>query len=341
MPIKKMDTKKAEPKKTNAKKVTAEKIDKALMQELCEKMMLGRKFEEKVQQLFSQGLVHGTTHLGIGEEATAAGTVLAIRPQDYMLATHRGHSQAIAKGTDLNEMMAEILAKETGVCKGKGGSMHIADIDKGVLGSNGVLGSCAPIACGAAMSIRRKNEDRIVLCFFGDGSSNLGAIHESMNLASVWDLPVLFVIVNNNYGMSMPISRASKDPDLAKRAYPFAMPAKTVDGNDVLEVYNAVKEARDYVAKNGPMLIVENTYRISGHSKSDGNLYRTKEEISEWRGRCPIKRFSEHLIEKGLFTQEEIDSVDEKTTALIDAAVEFGKSSPDPSMDTLLTDIYA
>ena len=321
--------------------MSAEKIDKELMQELCEKMMLGRKFEERVQQLFAQGLVHGTTHLGIGEEATAAGTVLAIQPQDYMLATHRGHSQAIAKGTDLNEMMAEILAKETGVCKGKGGSMHIADIDKGVLGSNGVLGSCAPIACGAAMTIRHRKEDRIVLCFFGDGSTNLGAIHESMNLASVWDLPVLFVVVNNHYGMSTPISSATKDTDLAKRAYPFAMPAKTIDGNDVLEVYKTVKEARDYVAKNGPMLIVENTYRISGHSRSDGNLYRTKEEIAEWRVKCPIKRFSKYLIENGIFTQDEINTMDEKTTALIDAAVEFGKNSPDPSPDTILTDVYA
>ncbi|MCL2033177.1 MAG: thiamine pyrophosphate-dependent dehydrogenase E1 component subunit alpha [Oscillospiraceae bacterium] len=318
-----------------------EKTDKALLRELCEHMMLARKFEEKVQLLFSQGLVHGTTHLGIGEEATAVGTILATQPQDYLLPTHRGHNQAIAKGVDINAMMAEILAKETGVCKGKGGSMHIADIDKGVLGANGVLGSNGPIACGAAMSIRKKKEDRIVVYFFGDGASNLGAVHEAMNLAAVWDLPVLFVLVNNTYGMSTPISKATRDTDLAKRAIPFAMPSKTVDGNDVLEVYEAVREARDYVAKNGPMLIVENTYRTSGHSKSDGNLYRTKDEIAEWRGKCPIKRLSKYFLDNRIFTQDEIDLMDEKTTGIIEAAVEYGKQSPNPSLDTIMTDVYA
>jgi len=220
--------------------------------------------------------------------------------------------------------------------------MHIADIDMGILGSNGVLGSSVPIACGAGLKIKLKNEeDRIVLCFFGDGSSNLGAVHEAMNLASVWELPVLFVIVNNHYGMSMPLTKATKDPDLAKRAIPFAMPAKTINGNDVLEVYETTKEAREYVVKNGPMLIVENTYRISGHSKSDGNLYRTKEEIAQWRGKCPIIHFIEYLLKEGLFTREEIDAMDGKTTAIIDGAVEFAMISPNPSLDTILTDVYA
>ena len=317
------------------------KWDKALLREICERMMLARKFEETVQQLFSQGLVHGTTHLGIGEEATAVGTIFATQPQDYMLATHRGHNQAVAKGIDINAMMAEILAKATGVCKGKGGSMHIADIDSGVLGANGVLGSSAPIACGAGISIRRKKEDRIVVCFFGDGSANLGAIHEAMNLASVWDLPVLFVLINNTYGMSTPLEKVAKDTDLAKRAIPYAMPAKTVDGNDVLEVYQTVAQARNYVAKNGPMLIVENTYRISGHSKSDGNLYRTKDEIAAWRAKCPIIRLTKYLLDNQLFTQGEIDAMDEKTTDIIRAAVEYGKNSPEPSLDTILTDVYA
>ena len=316
--------------------------DKALLHEFYEKMVLGRKFEEKVQELFAQGLVHGTAHLGVGEEATAVGTVLAASADDYLLTTHRGHVQAIARGVDINAMMAEILAKETGVCKGKGGSMHIADIDVGILGSNGVLGSCAPIACGAALKIKLRNEEnKMVLCFFGDGSANLGAVHEAMNLASVWDLRVMFVIVNNLYGMSTHLDKVAKDTDLAKRAIPYAMPARTVDGNDVLEIYDAVREAREYVVKNGPMLIVQNTYRISGHSKSDGNLYRTKEEIAEWREKCAIKRFSKYLLENRLFTQGEIDGIDGSTTAIIDAAVEFGKNSPDPPMDALMTDVYA
>ncbi|MCL2368836.1 MAG: thiamine pyrophosphate-dependent dehydrogenase E1 component subunit alpha [Oscillospiraceae bacterium] len=305
------------------------------------KMMISRKFEEQVQQLFGQGLVHGTTHLGIGEEATAVGTILACQPQDYMLATHRGHPQALAKGMDVNAMMAEILAKATGACKGKGGSMHIADIDLGILGANGVLGSSAPIACGAGLSIRRRGEDRIVICFFGDGSSNLGAIHEAMNLAAVWNLPVLFVLINNTYGMSTHISKASRDTDLTKRAYPFGIPAKEVDGNDVMEVYDTVKKARKYVVQNGPMLIVENTYRISGHSKSDGNLYRTKEELAEWRGKCPIVRLKKYLIENGIYTEEAIEKMDEETTARIEAAVEYGKNSPEPTLDTILTDVYA
>ena len=317
------------------------KLSKKLLKTFLTKMMVARKFEEQVQQLFAQGLVHGTTHLAVGEEATAVGTILACKPDDYMLATHRGHPQALARGIDVNAMMAEILAKETGVCKGKGGSMHIADIDKGVLGANGVLGSSAPIACGAAITAKRRGEDRIVICFFGDGSSNLGAVHEAMNLAAVWDLPVLFVCVNNTYAMSTHISRASRDTDLSKRAYPFGMPAKSIDGNDVLGVYETVKKAREYVVKNGPMLIVENTYRITGHSKSDGNLYRSKEEIAEWRAKCPILRLKKYLIENEIFTEEAIDKMDKDTTAIIEAAVEYGKNSPDPALDTILTDVYA
>jgi len=304
-------------------------------------MLLARKFEEQVQTLFAQGLVHGTTHLGIGEEATAVGTILAAEPQDYLLATHRGHNHALAKGVDINAMMAEILAKSDGVCKGKGGSMHIADLDKGILGANGILGSSAPIACGAGMTIRRRGEDRIVLCFFGDGAANLGAVHEAMNLAALWNLPVLFVLVNNTYGMSLHISKASSDPDLTKRAYPFGIPAETVDGNDVIAVYDTVKHARDYVVEHGPMLIVENTYRISGHSKSDGNLYRTKAEIAEWREKCPILRHKKYLLDKEIFTAEAIDEMDKETTAIIEAAVAYGKASPEPSLDTILTDIYA
>ena len=315
--------------------------DKKKLQEFLEMMMIARKFEEQVQILFSQGLVHGTTHLGIGEEATAVGTCFAMHKDDYMLATHRGHAQALAGGMDVNVMMAEILAKATGACKGKGGSMHIADIELGILGANGILGSSAPIACGAGLSIRKRGESKMVTCFFGDGSSNLGAVHEAMNLAAVWNLPILFVLINNNYGMSTHISKASRDTDLSKRAYPFAMPAETVDGNDVIAVYSSVKKAREYVIKNGPMLIVQNTYRTSGHSKSDGNLYRTKEEIAEWRGKCPIKRLRAYLLEKGLFDEKALDEMDEKATQIIQKAVEFGLNSPEPELDTIMTDIYA
>lgn len=319
----------------------APELPRELLEGFMRKMMISRKFEERVQQLFDQGLIHGTTHLGIGEEASAVGSVLALEPQDYILASHRGHNQVLAKGVEPKGLMAEMLGKATGICKGKGGSMHLSDMDKGLLGTNGILGSNAPIACGAGMSIRRRGEDRIVACFFGDGSSNLGAVHEAMNLASIWNLPVLFVLTNNTYAMSTHISRATRDIDLEKRAYPFAMPATTIDGNDLLQVYEVTKKARAYVVKHGPMLIVEDTYRISGHSKNDADLYRSQEEIEAWRERCPIQRLRNYLIENQFFTEQAIDEMERETTALIEAAVQYAKDSPDPALDSLLTDVYA
>lgn len=329
---------------TMEKRPVAEKtMSKELLLKLWKNMNLARCFEEHVQWLFSRGLVHGTTHLGIGEEATAAGTIAALKEQDYVFGTHRGHSQAIAKGIDINRMMAEILARETGVCKGKGGSMHIADPDIHYFGADGILGASAVMCNGTALAIqKRKEKDRISVVFFGDGTSNEGATWEAMNLAAVWNLPVLFVCVNNTYGMSTPIVDAMKDTDIAKRAYPFAMPARSINGNDVLEVYNTVKEAREYVVSgNGPMLVVENTYRISGHSKSDGNLYRTKEEIESWKKKCPIKAFRTYLTEHGLFSGEELDAVAQWAADTIDRAEEYAKNSPEPSVDDLLSDVYA
>ncbi|MDF3001592.1 MAG: acoA2 [Bacillota bacterium] len=316
---------------------------KMIMWQMWIDMHLARYFEERVQWLFSKGLVHGTTHLGIGEEATAAGTIAAMKSQDYVFGTHRGHSQAIAKGIDVKYMMAEILARKTGVCKGKGGSMHIADPDIHYFGADGVLGASAVMCVGTALATRkRKEEDRISVVFFGDGTSNEGATWEAMNLAAVWELPVLFVCVNNTYGMSTPIKDVMKDTDIAKRAYPFGMPAKTVDGNNVLEVYHASVEAREYVASGkGPMLLVENTYRISGHSKSDGNLYRTKEEIESWKEKCPIKAFRKYLVENELFTEEELDKAAKTAADEIEQAEEFAKASPEPSFDDLMNDVYA
>jgi pyruvate dehydrogenase E1 component alpha subunit len=314
-----------------------------LLLDLLSNMYLGRYFEERVQWLFSQGLVHGTTHLGIGEEATAAGSIAAFEPQDYVFGTHRGHAQALCKGIDVNFMMCEILAKANGVCKGRGGSMHIADPRIHYFGADGVLGTSATMACGAGLSIKKKNENnRIAVVFYGDGSSNEGAVFESLNLAAVWNLPVLFICTNNTYGMSTHISKVMKDTDISKRAYPFNIPSKTVDGNNVLEVYEAVRDAREYiVAGNGPMLIVENTYRISGHSKSDGNLYRTKEEIASWKEKCPIKQFREYLLGTCRFNAETLDKVSAETLSRIDAAEEFAKASPEPNVDDVYEDVYA
>ena len=315
---------------------------KELYEQMWLKMNLSREFEEEVQWLFSKGLVHGTTHLGVGEEATAVGSILALKAQDYVFGTHRGHNRAITKGVNINHMMAEILARATGVCKGKGGSMHIADPDIHYFGADGVLGTSAVMCCGAGISIKKKKEeDRIAVVFFGDGSSNEGAVFEAFNLASVWNLPVLFICVNNTYGMSTPIAKVMKDTDISKRAIPFGMPSKSINGNNVLEVYDTIKEAREYVLSNGPMLVVENTYRISGHSKSDGNLYRTKEEINAWKEKCPIKYFRKFLVDNKLFTDEELDQIAEDAKNQIQEAVEYAKNSPEPSVDDIYEDVYA
>jgi len=318
------------------------KYSKEFLMTLLEKMYLGRKFEERVQWLFSQGLVHGTTHLGIGEEATAVGSVMALGERDYVFGTHRGHAQGLAKGLNVNAMMAEILAKETGVCRGLGGSMHIADPEYFYYGADGVLGASAVLSCGAAISIKKQQEkDRIAVVFFGDGTFNQGATFEAINLASVWNLPLLFICVNNEYGMSTHISKVMKDINIEKRAIPFAIPGQTVYGNDVLAVYEAVSKARKYVLKNGPMLVVENTYRISGHSKSDGNLYRTKEEINAWREKCPIKAFRSYLEKECGVSPVEIDVLEQKTDEVIDASVEYAKNSPEPTLNEALSLIYA
>jgi len=325
------------------KEGAARQSDRELARRLLKYMHLARKFEEKVQYYFTLGMIHGTTHLGIGEEATGAGTCLALEPQDHMYATHRGHPAALCKGIDIKGMMAEIFAKEAGVCKGRGGSMHIADRDKGVMGANGILGPALPLACGSAFASKRRGEkDRVTVAFFGDGAANEGAVHEAMNLAAVWALPIIFVCINNTYGMSTHISKVMKDTDLTKRAIPYGMEALEVDGNDVMAVYQTVRKAREYVtAGNGPILVVEHTYRISGHSKSDGNLYRTKEEINRWKERAPIPRFCAALLEEGIFTREELDEVDAQTTRIIDEAVQYAMDCPYPKLEDIKKDVYA
>ncbi len=317
-------------------------MDKATAMVLLEKMMQARKFEEKVQHYFSLGMIHGTTHLGIGEEATSAGTCVALEQLDDMFATHRGHGSAISKGIDLNGMMAEIFGKETGVCRGKGGSMHIADKTMGVLGANGILGPSLPLACGAALAHKKMGENKVAVAFFGDGASNEGACHEAMNLAAAWGLPVLFVCTNNTYGMSTHISKSMKNTNIADRAIGYGMKAVTVDGNDVRAVYETVKEMRQYAHENSePVLIVQNTYRISGHSKSDGNLYRTKDEINAWKEKCPIKRWKAELVAEGIATQEEIEALDELTTKQIDDAVQYAIDSPYPELAQVYEAVYA
>lgn len=304
-------------------------------------MLLTRKFEEKVAYFFSMGMVHGTTHLYIGEEATAAGVCAALDVEDVITSTHRGHGHCISKGIDLNKMMAELLGKSTGYCKGKGGSMHIADLERGNLGANGVVGGGQPIAVGAALTTQMKKIDRIVVCFFGDGSTNEGSFHESLNLASIWKLPVLFVCENNQYGMSTSVKQSMNISDLAQRAMAYGIPGKTIDGNDAVAVYRETLNAKKFVKANGPMLLVCETYRHLGHSKSDACVYRTKQELAEWKLKDPILRMRSFLIENKHATADEVDEMDKKATEMIDKAVEFAKESPYPSLDTILDDVYA
>ena len=316
-------------------------IAKDKLADMYEKMMLTRTFEETAAKLFTQGKVHGTAHFCIGEEATGIGVCAALEPQDQIYATHRGHGQSIGKGMDVKRMMAEFLGKATGVCRGKGGCMHIAELAVGNLGANGIVAGGIPIAVGSALSAKMQGIDRVVVDFFGDGAANEGSFHEALNLAAIWKLPILFVCVNNQYGMSMHVSRHMAIPDIAVRASSYGMPGKSIDGNDIFQVYAAALEAREYVRTQGPLLLVTNTYRIMGHSKSDANVYRTKEEVEEWRKRCPLKRMKERLLAEGLFSAAELQDIETRAERTIREALEFAEASPEPALETATEDVYA
>jgi pyruvate dehydrogenase E1 component alpha subunit len=265
-----------------------------------------------------------------------------LRPDDLILSTHRGHGHCIAKGADLNRMMAEFIGKETGYCRGRGGSMHIADIEGGNLGANGVVAGGVPIAVGVGLSLKMQKRDQIILCFFGDGAANLGPFHEALNMAAIWTLPVVYVCENNQYAMSYPVRKAFAIERISDRAAAYGMPGVTVDGNDVLAVHEAVSEGVQRAREGGGPSLIENvTYRWRGHSRSDVNRYRTKEEIESWQAKCPIERFSKHLLEEGVLTEEEIDRIEETSYADIDAAVEFSEASPDPDLETIEEGVYA
>ena len=301
-----------------------------------------RAFEEMAEQLYAMGKVHGTMHLSIGMEASAAGAIATLRPDDLILSTHRGHGHCIAKGADLNRMMAEFMGKETGYCRGRGGSMHIADVDGGNLGANGVVGGGLATAMGVGLGLKMQKRDQIVLCFFGDGAANLGPFHESLNMSAIWALPVVFVCENNQYAMSFSVKRAFAIERISDRAAAYGMPGTTVDGNDLTAVYQAVSGAVAHArAGKGPSLVENVTYRWRGHSKSDANRYRTQEEIDMWKQRCPIGRFRTLLIERGELTDKEGDEIEQGAYAAIDAAVAFAESSPEPDVAAIEEGVYA
>jgi len=316
-------------------------LPKELLSEMLRKMLEIRFFEEKVFELYGQNLVPGTIHLYTGEEAVAVGVCSSLRKDDFITSTHRGHGHCIAKGADLKRTMAEILGKETGYCKGKGGSMHIADFNVGMLGATAVVGAGLPIAVGAGLTVRLKKTDQVVACFFGEGASNQGTFHESLNMASTWSLPVIFVCENNLYAMGTRQSRVMKIESVADRAIAYGMPGAVVDGNDVLSVYEVTRKAVEGARKGeGPTLIECKTYRHKGHSRVDPAKYRAKAEVEEWLAKDPIRRLKEKIVQDHTFHKEEIEKIEKDALTEVEEAVKFAMESPYPAPEEALEDVY-
>lgn len=309
---------------------------------MYQKMVEIRKFDLKVDELFKKNMIWGTCHLYVGEEATAVGTCAALESDDYITSTHRGHGHCIAKGADIKRMMAELLGKETGYCKGRGGSMHIVDVSTGNLGANGIVGAGIPIATGAALASKRRKDGKVTVCFFGDGAVNVGPFHESLNMASIWKLPVVYVCENNQYAMSTSVQKATAVRDIAVRGQSYDMPGVVVDGNDVIAVFETVSEAVNRARRgDGPTLVESKTYRFFGHSKSDPRVYRSREEEQMWMAKDPIPRFANLLKEKGIATEEELKSIDELVDKEMEEALEFALNSPLPKLEEIAKYVYA
>ena len=316
-------------------------VDKELLLDMYTRMKTIRAFETKVAELFAAGKIPGFVHLYVGEEAVAVGVCANLRPDDYITSTHRGHGHLIAKGGDLKLMMAELFGKRTGYCKGKGGSMHIADVDLGILGANGIVGGGIPIATGAALALKYKGTDNVVACFFGDGAANQGTFHEGLNMASIWKLPVVYVCENNMYAISFSQKKSMNVPDIAERAKAYDIPGVVVDGNDVIAVYEAANEAvKRARAGEGPTLIECKTYRHRGHFEGDPTTYRSAEEVEEWKKKDPIARLEKRLMEMGYLTEEDKKKIEADINARIEEAVRFAEESPFPSPEELLEDVY-
>lgn len=347
----------AEHQMTLAEKVSAMIEEQELTRDevlgYLRQMMEIRALENQIAEFLGKAVLKGASHLYAGQEAVAVGAIGAIETTDLITSTHRGHGHCHAHGdkvakTDAlkqehyNKMMAEVLGKATGYCKGKGGSMHIADVLHGNLGATGIVGGNIPVAVGAALAEKMKGSGKVVICFFGDGAINEGSFHESLNMASIWDLPVVFVCENNMYAMSVPWRDVTKLPDAAARACSYGIPGEVVDGMDVLAVRGAVKKAVDRARRGeGPTLIECKTYRYYGHSHSDPRAYRTKEEEAAWKARDPINALRDGLIAMGWLTEAEFDKMDETVQTKLETAVRFAQNSPEPSPDELTTDVFA
>lgn len=310
--------------------------------EILKKMYEIRHFEFQTEQFIIRGMIHGTCHLYIGEEATAVGAIYATGSKDYITSTHRGHGHCIAKGADLNLMMAELQGRKTGYSKGKGGSMHIADLETGNLGANGIVGGSIGIATGAGLTCKMKKNGKMVICFFGDGATNRGIFHGSINMASIWDLPVIYLCENNVYGMSTPVKEAFNITKISDRKVSYGIDGLTIDGNNVIEVFNVISHYRDECLEGkGPVLVEALTYRWRGHSKSDAQIYRTKEEVKSWMDGDPIIRYGKELIKNGVMTRKQINELEKQVIEEIKKASEFAMNSPFPDIATVEEDVYA
>ena len=306
------------------------------------KMVTIRQFETLAAELFAASKIPGFIHLSIGQEASAVGVCSCLRTDDYLTTTHRGHGHMIAKGADLKKMVAELFGKKTGYCKGKGGSMHIADVKLGILGANGVVGGGLPIITGAGFSIKMRKTDQVAVCIFGDGASNRGSVHEAMNMASIWKLPVIFVVENNQYASTTPQKYACSVRDISSRASAYNMPGVSVDGNNLLKVRNvtlaAVERARN---GKGPSLIENKTYRLRGHFEGDPQAYRSEAEITAWKNKNdPVKRFADYLNRSKILTPELKKKVWDEVAAELEAAVAFADESPLPDPAEATQDLF-
>jgi pyruvate dehydrogenase E1 component alpha subunit len=316
--------------------------NKKTLLELYRKMVTVRQFETMAGEYFAAGKIPGFIHLSIGQEASSVGVCSCLRQDDYVITTHRGHGHMIAKGADLERMTAELFGKKTGYCKGKGGSMHIADFSIGILGANGVVAGGLPIITGAGLSIKMRKTDQVAVCFFGDGATNRGPVHEAMNMAAIWKLPILFVVENNQWSSTTPLKYSCSVEDLYKRAAGYNIPGEKVDGNDILSVRKVTAEAVGRArAGEGPTFIENKTYRIKGHFEGDPQKYRTEEEVKSWQDeKDPINRFSRVLFKKRYLSRKLADQILAEVQSKLKEAVTFAENSPFPEPEDALTDLY-
>jgi len=320
---------------------TTTKYSREFIESLYSTMILIRRFEEKAADCFTKGMLAGNIHLCIGQEAVATGACAALEERDFMTATHRGHGQCLARGAEPKRMLAELFGKATGYCGGKGGSMHIVDVQLGILGANGIVGAGIPQAAGSALASKIRGTDEVTLCFFGDSASNQGTFHEAINMAAAWSLPVVFLCENNQYGVSVNIHTVTNTPTIAERAKAYAIPGVTVDGNNPLTVYDAVKEAVDRArAGDGPSLVEAMTYRQLGHYMGDTSWYRPKEYDEQAKAADAVVNFRAFLAESG-FTEDELAAIDDTAAQRIEEAYEFAQASPYPDASEAVTDMYS